>query len=50
MNQMSNPPPVFDDSDAVNIVNVLKTFVSIHQELLSTIIGKHGILARTSSF
>jgi hypothetical protein len=48
MNEMDNPPPVFGNSDAVAIVDVLKTFVSIHQKLLNTIIGKHGLLSRTS--
>lgn len=43
---MDNPPPVFGNVDAVNIVNVLKTFVKVHQTLLSTIIGKHGLLSR----
>jgi hypothetical protein len=45
MNQMDNPPPMFGGADAVNIVGALKTFVSVHQTLLNTIIGKHGILS-----
>lgn len=32
------------DSDALVVVDVLKTFVQVHQALLSTVIGKHGIL------
>jgi len=45
MDQMDTPPPVFGDADARQIVAVLKTFVTIHQRLLNTIIGKHGLLS-----
>jgi hypothetical protein len=45
MNQMDTPPPVFGDADARQIVAVLRTFVTIHQRLLNTIIGKHGLLS-----
>lgn len=42
--QMDNPPPVFNDADAVSIVGVLKTFVAVHQRLLNVLIGKRGVL------
>ncbi|CAG7851653.1 SubName: Full=Uncharacterized protein {ECO:0000313/EMBL:CCA72475.1} [Serendipita indica DSM 11827] len=45
INQMDNPPPVYGDVDAVAVVGVLKTFVKVHQTLLNTIIGKHGLLS-----
>ncbi|KAI0713617.1 hypothetical protein C8Q76DRAFT_857411 [Earliella scabrosa] len=35
--------PPFDDADATPIVDALVTFVRVHQLLLSTIIGKHGL-------
>ncbi|KIM33789.1 hypothetical protein M408DRAFT_325389 [Serendipita vermifera MAFF 305830] len=45
INNMDNPPPVFNNVDAKAIVDVLKTFVRVHQRLLNTIIGKHGLLS-----
>ncbi|KAI0737927.1 hypothetical protein C8Q80DRAFT_283024 [Daedaleopsis nitida] len=38
---LSGPP--FSDNDALVIVDVLTTFVRVHQLLLSTIIGKHSL-------
>ncbi|KAI0333178.1 hypothetical protein GY45DRAFT_1320125 [Cubamyces sp. BRFM 1775] len=37
----------FSDDDAGLIVDTLTTFVEVHQALLNTIIGKHGILEST---
>ncbi|KAJ7434464.1 hypothetical protein FB451DRAFT_1467571 [Mycena latifolia] len=36
----------FGDADAQTVVDALRTFVEVHQALLSTIIGKHSILAQ----
>ncbi|KDQ60088.1 hypothetical protein JAAARDRAFT_56075 [Jaapia argillacea MUCL 33604] len=41
---MPNPVP-FPDSVALDVVDVLNTFVTVHQELLSTLIGQHGLLS-----
>lgn len=43
--RLPNPPPVFKDADAKNIIDYLKTFVTVHQTLLNTQIGKHGLLS-----
>ncbi|PVG00770.1 hypothetical protein CPB86DRAFT_773635 [Serendipita vermifera] len=42
--RLPNPPPVFKDADAKNIIDYLKTFVTVHQTLLNTQIGKHGLV------
>jgi len=42
---MQSTPP-FNDVDAQLVVNVLVDFVKVHQLLLATVIGKHGILAQ----
>ncbi|KAI0713618.1 hypothetical protein C8Q76DRAFT_693476 [Earliella scabrosa] len=38
--------PAISDADATPIVDVLVTFVEVHQALLSVIIGKHGLFER----
>ncbi|KAJ6608127.1 hypothetical protein B0H10DRAFT_2227151 [Mycena sp. CBHHK59/15] len=40
------PTPPFGNMDALLIVQSLDQFVAIHQALLSTVIGKHGIFAQ----
>jgi hypothetical protein len=41
----SNPPMIaLGDADAKTVVSALTTFVKVHQELLSVVIGKHGLL------
>jgi hypothetical protein len=37
--------PAFVDSDAKLVVQALNNFVAVHQALLSTIIGQHGLLS-----
>ncbi|KAI0355073.1 hypothetical protein OH77DRAFT_1425135 [Trametes cingulata] len=36
--------PPYDDDAAADVVDALTLFVEVHQDLLNTIIGKHGIL------
>jgi hypothetical protein len=50
MNQMDNPPPVYNHADSVAVVQSLKIFVSVHQQLLQVVIGKHGIVRTYSIF
>ncbi|KAF8591047.1 hypothetical protein K439DRAFT_1627131 [Ramaria rubella] len=38
--------PPFNDVSAQPIVTALRDFVNVHQQLLSTVIGKHAILAQ----
>ncbi|KAI0668412.1 hypothetical protein C8Q78DRAFT_1047035 [Trametes maxima] len=42
---VSDPKP-FSDDVAVEVVNQLRNFVTVHQLLLNTLIGKHSLLAR----
>ncbi|KZV81619.1 hypothetical protein EXIGLDRAFT_755481 [Exidia glandulosa HHB12029] len=45
VNDVTSPPQQpFANADAVEIINVLKEFVVVHQMLLNTLIGKHGLL------
>ncbi|KZV87783.1 hypothetical protein EXIGLDRAFT_773339 [Exidia glandulosa HHB12029] len=47
-----NTPPmdVFPDDVQVEVVDVLTTFVKVHQALLSTLISKHGLLSLVPFF
>ncbi|KAJ5265072.1 hypothetical protein N7505_007865 [Penicillium chrysogenum] len=40
-------PPAYSDSEQQGICNAFRTFVMVHQELLNTVIGKHGLLSLT---
>lgn len=43
------PPPIIDDEALqLQICSAFRDFVRIHQALLSTVIGKHGVLAQVS--
>ncbi|KZV80014.1 hypothetical protein EXIGLDRAFT_781532 [Exidia glandulosa HHB12029] len=47
VNDVTTPPfDIFSAPDARDVVAVLKTFVIVHQQLLSTLIGKHGLFAQ----
>ncbi|KZV99601.1 hypothetical protein EXIGLDRAFT_762474 [Exidia glandulosa HHB12029] len=44
VNDVTTPPfDIFSAPDARDVIAVLKTFVIVHQQLLSTLIGKHGL-------
>ncbi|OJJ58353.1 hypothetical protein ASPSYDRAFT_46370 [Aspergillus sydowii CBS 593.65] len=40
-------PPAYSDSEQQGVCNAFRTFVMVHQELLKTVIGKHGLLSLT---
>ncbi|BCS29734.1 uncharacterized protein APUU_80037A [Aspergillus puulaauensis] len=40
-------PPAYSDSQQQGICNAFRSFVMVHQELLKTVIGKHGLLSLT---
>ncbi|KAF8970482.1 hypothetical protein BDZ97DRAFT_1791674 [Flammula alnicola] len=38
--------PAYDDADATVVVAALTAFIQVHQDLLSTVIGKHSVFAQ----
>ncbi|KAM5541752.1 hypothetical protein V8D89_004481 [Ganoderma adspersum] len=44
--EFSSTTPAYTDPEAVEVVNVLTTFVVVHQQLLNLIIGKHSLAAQ----
>ncbi|KAI1798139.1 hypothetical protein LXA43DRAFT_10554 [Ganoderma leucocontextum] len=44
--QFSSSTPAYTDAVAIEVVDVLTTFVEVHQQLLMVIIGKHSLAAQ----
>ncbi|TBU28508.1 hypothetical protein BD311DRAFT_806953 [Dichomitus squalens] len=44
--EFSSSTPAYPDDVAIEVVDVLTTFVEVHQQLLEIIIGKHSLAAQ----
>ncbi|OJJ02054.1 hypothetical protein ASPVEDRAFT_887658 [Aspergillus versicolor CBS 583.65] len=40
-------PPAYSDSEQQGLCSAFRSFVMVHQALLNTVIGKHGLLSLT---